>query len=187
VLSFCHPFSFSLLNWLRLLFIFYFYSPPCWRRLCSVWKASTWVSPAPFSYCTWTSCSARPSGSWLAWWTHWRVGEWRCCWRRRSRYGWRRSWGFLFASEGLLIFDQFSSNPHWKLFLEAFLTSTTHTPHETDTLSGFVRSWKTWKSCGICKLLLPGLEKNPQSFGKVTAMRYFACEFTPSFKYLIWI
>jgi len=38
--------------------------------------------------------------------------------------------------------------------------------------SGSVRSWKTWKSHGICKWLFPGLEKvmekkkNPKSFEK---------------------
>ncbi len=42
-----------------------------------------------------------------------------------------------------------------------------------EAITGFVRSWKTWKSHGILKPHFPGLEKfwkkwiNPESFGKV--------------------
>lgn len=50
---FCYPFLFC--------------SQPCWRRRCSVWKASIWVSLAPCWCCMWTSCSIHPSGFWLAW------------------------------------------------------------------------------------------------------------------------
>jgi len=53
-------------------------------------------------------------------------------------------------------------------------------------LAGFVRSWKTWKSHGIYKCLLPGLEK---SWGGEKSSKFwksqhfiFICAFKLSFK-----
>jgi len=102
---------------------------------------------------------------------------------RREPRGARSRWVHLILDvEPLVVFGTHNQDVCTMTRLMLFTTyfyALRHfnVPYSSFTLSGFVRSWKTWESHGILKWSFPGLEKswqkcNHKSFGKVMNICY---------------
>jgi len=84
-----------------------------------------------------------------------------------------------YGSMGLYVAEQFGDDSvkYYFLMSKCWFKVRGNVACERE-VTGFTRSWKTWKSYGILKWLFPGLEKTfkkikiPKGFGKVLDICY---------------